>query len=49
MLKTKEKMLELYGTEMNILNKVSIKNIEENSGLIKLNDNHYVEKNYDKL
>ena len=26
--KTKEKMLELYGTEMNILNKVSIKNIE---------------------
>jgi PHP domain protein len=30
--KTKEKMLELYGTEMNILNKVSIKNIEENFG-----------------
>lgn len=26
-----------------------LKNIEENSGLIKLNDNHYVEKNYDKL
>ena len=25
-------MLELYGTEMNILNKVSIKNIEENFG-----------------
>lgn len=30
--KTKEKMLELYGTEMNILNKVSIENIEENFG-----------------
>ena len=30
--KTKEKMLEFYGTEMNILNKVSIKNIEENFG-----------------
>ena len=30
--KTKEKMLELYGTETNILNKVSIKNIEENFG-----------------
>ena len=30
--KTKGKMLELYGTEMNILNKVSIKNIEENFG-----------------
>ena len=30
--KTKEKMLELYGTEMNILNKISIKNIEENFG-----------------
>ena len=30
--KTKEKMLELYGTEMNILNKVSIKNIEQNFG-----------------
>ena len=30
--KTKEKMLELYGTEMNILNKMSIKNIEENFG-----------------
>lgn len=26
-----------------------LKNIEENSGLIKLNDNHYVEKNYNKL
>ena len=26
-----------------------LKNIEQNSGLIKLNDNHYVEKNYDKL
>ena len=26
-----------------------LKNIEENLGLIKLNDNHYVEKNYDKL
>lgn len=26
-----------------------LKNIEENSELIKLNDNHYVEKNYDKL
>ena len=26
-----------------------LKNIEENSGLIKLNNNHYVEKNYDKL
>lgn len=26
-----------------------LKNVEENSGLIKLNDNHYVEKNYDKL
>ena len=25
-------MLELYGTEMNILNKVSIKNIEKNFG-----------------
>ena len=25
-------MLELYGTEMNILNKVSIENIEENFG-----------------
>ena len=24
-------------------------NIEENSGLIKINENHYVEKNYDKL
>ena len=30
--KTKEKMLEFYGTEMNILNKVRIKNIEENFG-----------------
>ena len=30
--KTKEKMLEFYGTEMNILNKVSIENIEENFG-----------------
>ena len=30
--KTKEKMLELYGTEMNILNKVSIENIDENFG-----------------
>ena len=30
--KTKEKMLELYGTEMNVLNKVSIENIEENFG-----------------
>ena len=30
--KTKEKMLDLYDTEMNILNKVSIKNIEENFG-----------------
>ena len=27
-----EKMLDLYDTEMNILNKVSIKNIEENFG-----------------
>ena len=26
-----------------------LNNIEENSGLIKINDNHYVEKNYDKL
>ena len=30
--KTKEKMLDMYGTEMNILNKVSIENIEENFG-----------------
>ena len=30
--KTKEKMLDFYGTEMNILNKVSIENIEENFG-----------------
>ncbi len=30
--KTKERMLEFYGTEMNILNKVSIENIEENFG-----------------
>ena len=30
--KTKEKMLELYGTEMNILNQVIIKNIDENFG-----------------
>ena len=30
--KTKEKMLDLYDTEMNILNKVSIENIEKNFG-----------------
>ena len=30
--KTKEKMLDMYGTEMNILNKVSIENIEKNFG-----------------
>ena len=30
--KTKEKMLDLYDTEMNILNKLSIENIEKNFG-----------------